>query len=103
MEDREFMVGEGENEDGLKKKKDECAQTPNTTPAAREAVHRHHIRHQLPERLYLLCRTAGMERLQMRLPGSNGNRVLISRIATPNTLRAEYTKQGGENGEEEGK
>lgn len=31
----------------------------------------------------------------MRLPGSNGNRVLISRITTPNTLHAEYTKWGG--------
>ncbi len=38
--------------------------------------------------LYLLCRTAGMQRLQMRFPGSNGNRVLISRIATPHTLHA---------------
>lgn len=32
-----------------------------------------------------------MQRLQMRLPGSNGNRVLISGIATPDTLRAEWT------------
>lgn len=46
-------------------------------------------------RCYLLCRTAGMQRLQMRLPGSNGNRVLISRITTPNTLHAEYTKKTG--------
>lgn len=33
-----------------------------------------------------------MQRLQVRLPGSNGNRVLISRVTTPNTLHAEYTK-----------
>lgn len=59
--------------------------------------HWHQIRHQLPE-LYLLCRAAGMQRLQMRLPGSNGNRVLISRIATPHTLRAEYTKPGKQGG-----
>lgn len=39
-----------------------------------------------------------MQRLQMRLPGSNGNRVLISRIATPHTLRAEYTKPGKQGG-----
>lgn len=36
-----------------------------------------------------------MQRLQVRLPGSNGNRVLISRITTPNTLHAEYTKKIG--------
>ncbi len=42
--------------------------------------------------LYLLCRTAGMQRLQMRFPGSNGNRVLISRIATPHTLHAKIYK-----------
>lgn len=32
-----------------------------------------------------------MQRLQMRLPGSNGNRVLISSVTTPDTLRAEST------------
>lgn len=31
-----------------------------------------------------------MQGLQMRLPGSNGNRFLISRITTPYTLRAGY-------------
>lgn len=40
---------------------------------------------------YLLGGAAGMQRLQMRLPGSNGNRVLISSITTPDTLRAEST------------
>lgn len=33
-----------------------------------------------------------MQRLQMRLPGSYGNRVLISSITTPDTLRAESTE-----------
>lgn len=50
---------------------------------------------QQPPPLYLLCWAAGVQRLQVRLPGSNGNRVLISRITTPNTLHAEYTKPGG--------
>lgn len=40
---------------------------------------------------YLLGGAAGMQRLQMRLPGSNGNRVLISSITTPDTLCAEST------------
>lgn len=40
---------------------------------------------------HLLGGAAGMQRLQMRLPGSNGNRVLISSITTPDTLRAEST------------
>lgn len=42
-----------------------------------------------------------MQRLQVRLPGSNGNRVLISRITTPNTLHAEYTKPGKKTYKEE--
>lgn len=40
---------------------------------------------------HLLGRAAGMQGLQMRRPGSNGQRVLISSVTTPDTLRAELT------------
>lgn len=45
----------------------------------------------VPE-LYLLCRAAGVQRLQVSFPGRNGNRVLVSRITTPHTLYAEHTR-----------
>lgn len=45
----------------------------------------------VPE-LYLLCRAAGVQRLQVSFPGRNGNRVLISCITTPHTLHAEHTR-----------
>lgn len=43
-------------------------------------------------KLYLLCRAAGVQRLQVSFPGRNGNRVLISRVTTPHTLHAENTR-----------
>lgn len=42
-----------------------------------------------------------MQGLQMRLPGSNGNRFLISRITTPYTLRAGYMVKKKKQGKRE--